>query len=156
MPSSWAVAQTCKEMLAADYPSTPCNYALTNNVAASLASARTGRGVVFAVFPCSMRLAPIMAGSDRAPCLGHGISELCNGEWMWGKVTTVSKMSLKLVCFFLCALTAPDRTGKWLKYLQLICPMTKGLWETLSLTPWVQHTSVKLKPKSMMSGDPEF
>lgn len=89
-----------------------------------------------------------MGGSDRAPCcLGHGISELCNGEWMWGKVTTMGKMSLKLVCFFLCALTAPDRTGKWLKYLLLTCLKTKGLWEIGSLTPWVQHASTKLKPK---------
>jgi len=70
MPSHRAVAQTCKEMLASHYPGTPCNYTLTNNVCTSLALTQTGREEVFAIFPWSLRFTLIMAGSDRAPCLG--------------------------------------------------------------------------------------
>lgn len=63
--------------------------------------------------PCTM------ASPGRAPCPGTEISELHNRVWTWQKATSVSKMSVNLICFFLCALIAPSLTGKWLKLLQL-------------------------------------
>lgn len=47
------------------------------------------------------------------------VPDLHNRVWMWEKATSLSKMLLKLICFFLCALIAPNFTGKWLKYLLL-------------------------------------
>lgn len=53
-----------------------------------------------------------MASPGRAPCPGMETSELHSRVWTRQKATSMSKMSLNLICFFLRALIAPSLTGK--------------------------------------------
>ncbi|XP_071617491.1 interleukin-20 receptor subunit beta [Heliangelus exortis] len=56
---------------------------------------------------------------------------------MWEKVTSVSKMSLKLLSFFLCTLTAPNLTGEdtWMPAPQNISMLSTNMKHFLTWNP---------------------
>lgn len=135
-PIQQRAAQTCTEQLAAITWHSLQLLLPNNNLCASLALCRRS-------FTAACTHCPPWLAQKRLPGCQGKLLRCGTGSEPGGNL---SKMPAELICLFLCTLSAPSLSGKWLKDLHWPRQETQRQWVSKKVfCPFVQDASAALK-----------